>query len=169
MQQDNDRVDETGGQNGDAAFSVVLRPYRSLGPTGFFIVMGIVCTVSFSAGIVFLAMGAWPIVGFFGLDMLLVYWAFKASYLSARAQERIELKGGQLLVARRDAAGREAGSWAFEPYWVRLELEELPPGDNRLTLTSHGRRLTIAAMLGSQERAAFASVLGRALAAYKTR
>ena len=36
--------------------------------------------VSFVAGVVFLLMGAWPVFGFFGLDVLLLYWAFRLNY-----------------------------------------------------------------------------------------
>lgn len=65
-------------------FDAVLRPHRSLGPTGFFILMSAVCVVSFGYGIVFIMIGAWPIFGFLGLDALLIYFAFRMSYRSGR-------------------------------------------------------------------------------------
>src|SRR5690606_40871520 len=51
-------------------FNAVLHPHRSLGPRGFLILMLAVGLVSFSAGVAFAVKGAWPIVGFFGLDAL---------------------------------------------------------------------------------------------------
>ena len=118
--------------------------------------------VSFAAGAMFLAMGAWPITGFFGLDAALIYWAFKLNYGETRAYERIMLTDGKLSVRQGDAKGAER-FWQFEPYWARLDLETGPAGDNRLWLGSHGRRIAIATCLGADERAAFAVALRQAL------
>ena len=70
-------------------FSAVITPHRSLGPTGFVVLMAVISGISFIAGMVFLVAGAWPIFGFFGLDALLIYWAFRASYRSAAAYEEV--------------------------------------------------------------------------------
>jgi uncharacterized membrane protein len=37
--------------------------------------MGCIAAVSFAAGIGFLLIGAWPVFGFFGLDVVLIWWA----------------------------------------------------------------------------------------------
>ena len=65
-------------------FSALLTPHRSLGPTGFLILMACLGGLSFVSGIIFVSIGAWPVFGFFGLDVLLVYLAFRANYRSAR-------------------------------------------------------------------------------------
>ena len=67
----------------------MLTPHRSLGPTGFLILMAVLGGVSFAAGIVFLLVGAWPVFGFFGLDVLLIYCAFRLNYRAARAYEEV--------------------------------------------------------------------------------
>ena len=69
-------------------FSAVLTPHRSLSATGFVIVMALVGGVSFAAGIAFLLMGAWPVFGFFGLDVLLIYLAFRANYRAGTASKK---------------------------------------------------------------------------------
>ena len=69
-------------------FSAVLTPHRSLSATGFLILMMLVGGVSFAAGIVFLMMGAWPVFGFFGLDVLLLYLAFRAQLPRTRTPMR---------------------------------------------------------------------------------
>lgn len=148
----------------EGGFDVVLRPHRSLGPTGFVVLMAAVAVVSFVAGMAFLAMGAWPVAGFFGLDAALIYLAFRANYGAARAHEHIALRNGKLILRRIDPRG-SVRQWQFEPYWVRLRLETQPSGSNRLLLTSHGRTIAIAACLGAEERAAFAAALRQALAA----
>ena len=66
-------------------FSALLTPHRSLNRTGFLVLMGFVSVISFAAGLAFLLMGAWPVLGFFGLDVLAIYWAFRVNFRSARA------------------------------------------------------------------------------------
>src|SRR5258705_8068255 len=70
-------------------FSARLTPHRSLNRTGFLVLMAFLSTVSFAAGLAFLLMGAWPVLGFFGLDVLAIYWAFRVNFRRARATEEI--------------------------------------------------------------------------------
>ncbi len=147
----------------ETGFSARLTPHRSLGPRGFLILMGIICAVSFIAGVVFWLAGAWPVVGFFGLDVLLIYIAFKLNYASARAYETIEIAGDELTV-RRVLPGREPKKWTFHPYWVRVEMDSDGEDHGPLYLTSHGKKLQIGAFLSGDERRDFADALQQALA-----
>ena len=54
-------------------FSATITPHRSLGQAGFLVLMLVFGGVSFCTGVAFLLMGAWPVFGFFGLDVLLLY------------------------------------------------------------------------------------------------
>src|ERR1700754_2655509 len=81
-------------------FSALLTPHRSLNRTGFLVLMGFVCAISFVAGLVFLMMGAWPVFGFFGLDVLAIWWAFKVNFRAARASEEIVVTTTELRVRR---------------------------------------------------------------------
>ena len=74
-----------------ALFCALITPHRSLGGAGFLVLMAAIGGVSFAAGIVFLILGAWPVVGFFGLDVVLIYWAFRINYRAARAYEATQL------------------------------------------------------------------------------
>jgi uncharacterized membrane protein len=149
-------------------FDAVLYPHRSLPPKGFAILMGALCAISFAAGMVFVLHGAWPVLGFFGLDVLAVYVAFRLSYRSGRMFEAVTLTEGALTVRRVDWRGREQ-RWSFQPYWLRVE-ERRPAGrSGHLMLTSHGRILEFARFLTPDERTAFARELGAALAALRTR
>ena len=143
-------------------FEAELRPHRSLGPRGFFLLMAGVCVVSFVAGLVFFVIGAWPVVGFFGLDVLLIYAAFRLSYRAGRLVERLELSGEALTVRRIEPSGR-AREWQFQPYWLKLELDGHTGARSRLVLASHGRRLEIGAFLASDEREDLADTLRAAL------
>ena len=90
MDQTAGQAQEAGGDNNlpGALFSAVLTPYRSLSPKGFFFLMVAVCGVSFAAGLAFLLAGAWPVIGFLGLDVLIIYWAFRLNYRAAKVHEK---------------------------------------------------------------------------------
>jgi uncharacterized membrane protein len=144
-------------------FSAVLTPHRSLGRTGFLVLMCLIGGISFAAGLVFFLAGAWPVMGFFGLDVLLVYIAFKASYRSAAAYEQVTMTPSTLTVRKVSHRGKVA-EWTLNPVWVRLQREANEEfGIERLFLVSHGRRLPVATFLGPNEKASFASALSAAL------
>jgi uncharacterized membrane protein len=146
----------------EPAFRAVLRPHRSLGPQGFLILMGILSALSFVAGLTFTVMGAWPVFAFFGLDVALVYLAFKLSYRSGRAYELIELSSDILTLTRVDPAGRRQ-SVDFNPYWVRVELDEQPNGRTVLQLALRQQRHSFGHCLNDDEKRDFATALQSAL------
>jgi uncharacterized membrane protein len=144
-------------------FSAVLTPHRSLGRTGFLVVMLLIGGISFAAGLVFFIAGAWPVVGFLGLDVLLVYAAFKVSYRTAAAYEHVTMTPSALTVRKVSHRGQVA-EWTLNPVWVRLQREiHAEFGIERLFLVSHGRRLPVATFLGPREKATFATALSAAL------
>jgi uncharacterized membrane protein len=144
-------------------FSAILTPYRSLGGTGFVVLMSLMCAVSFAAGLFFFLLGAWPIVGFLGLDVLLVYAAFKVNYRAATAYESVTMTPSALKVRKVSHRG-EVAEWTLNPVWVRLDREVHEEfGIERLFLVSHGRRFPIAAFLGPHEKAEFAIAFSAAL------
>jgi uncharacterized membrane protein len=113
---------------------------------------------------VFFIAGAWPVMGFFGLDVLLVYIAFKVSYRSAAAYEQVTMTPSTLTVRKVSHRGRVA-EWTLNPVWVRLHREKTNEefGIERLFLISHGKRLPVATFLGPAEKASFANALSAAL------
>ncbi len=151
-------------EQGEADFRAVLHPHRSLSPRGFLILMSALGLVSFVAGMAFLLIGAWPVFGFFGLDVLLVYIAFKLNYRSGRAHELIELSPSLLTVTRVEPSGKSR-SFEFNPYWVRVLFSEEVDGRTSLKLISHGQEFEFARLLNDEERREFAGVLKDALAA----
>jgi uncharacterized membrane protein len=144
-------------------FSAILTPHRSLSATGFVVVMTLVGGVSFVAGMVFLLMGAWPIFGFFGLDVALIYFAFRANYRAATAYEEVSVTPSELRVRKVSHRG-QVSEWTLNPVWVQLDREVHEEfGIERLFLVSHGRKLPVAAFLGPQEKESFAAALATAL------
>ena len=144
-------------------FSAVLTPHRSLSPAGFLIFMAVLGGISFVTGMVFLIAGAWPVFGFFGLDVLLVYWAFRLNYRSAKAYEQVTVTPSELKIRKVSHHGR-VSEWTLNPVWVQLDrVVHAEFGIERLFLVSHGRRLAIAGFLGPQEKESFAHALSAAL------
>jgi uncharacterized membrane protein len=148
-------------------FSALLTPHQSLNRTGFLVLMGFLSAVSFAAGLAFLLMGAWPVFGFFGLDLLVIYWAFRVNFRRAKATEEITVTPSELRVRRVSHRGHVV-EWVLNPLWVRLDRKTHAEfGIEKLYLVSRGRRVSIANFLGSDEKASFAKALTEALQAAK--
>jgi uncharacterized membrane protein len=148
-------------------FSALLTPHRSLSRTQFTALMTFVCAISFAAGVVFWRMGAWPVVGFFGLDALLIYWAFKVNFRRGNATEQISVTPSELRVRRVSHRGHVV-EWVLNPLWVQLDQKTHAEfGIEKLYLLSKGRRVSIASFLGPDEKASFAKALTEALQAAK--
>jgi uncharacterized membrane protein len=148
-------------------FEARLKPHRSLSPAGFLAVMAVLAAASFTAGMAFLMMGAWPVFGFFGLDVLLVWIAFRANFRSAQAYEDIHVTPSVLSVLQVSARG-EARESEFNPRWVRVETaQDEDYGVTRLALVSRCVPLVIGAFLGPRQREQVARRLSEALATAK--
>ncbi|MGE0565419.1 MAG: DUF2244 domain-containing protein [Pseudolabrys sp.] len=148
-------------------FAAIITPHRSLGSTGFLILMAAVAVVSFGAGMAFLMMGAWPVLGFFGLDVALLYWAFRINYRRASAFEEITVTP-EFMAVRKVSHRGEVKEWRANPLWVRLEQDVHEDyGVERLSLVSRGERVAVGGFLGPEEKVTFAHALDRALAQAK--
>ena len=148
------------------ALELVYHPHRSLSPGGFLAVMAAIAVAGCATGVAFLLAGAWPVMGFMGLDIALVWYAFRVNYRRARGWERVRLTDGTLTVERAGPKG-EVAKFRFQPYWLRVEMDDPPKPGSRLTLRSHGSVFEIGTFLGPDERLALARTLREALARQK--
>lgn len=149
-------------------FTAVLTPYRSLGRRGFVILISILVALNLAVASTFYALGAWPVAPFMGLDVLLVWWAFRLNYVDAKRAERIEITPYELILDRMGPDG-QAEQKRFTRSWVQVDLERDEARDliGRLFLRSHGVATEIGRFLSAEDRQAFARVLSAKLA--KTR
>lgn len=148
-------------------FSAVMTPNRSLGKRGFGILMLVVAGISFVAGLVFAIAGAWPITGFFGLDVLLIYWAFRVNYRDGRAYEQIVVTPTELMFRKVSPRGAVT-EWRCNPLWVKLDWDTHEEfGVQQLHLVSRGERRAIASFLSPEEKEGFGKALQSAIAAAK--
>ena len=143
-------------------FDAILQPNTSLKPRGFMLLMVAIASVSFVAGMIFMLVGAWPVLGFFGLDVAVIYLAFKANYRWARIYETVRLTSDSLLVERIRPSGK-VQRWRFQPYWLKVQIDQPVKHDSQLVLSSHGKRLKIGSFLSPDERVEVANALQDAL------
>ena len=147
------------------SFRAVLTPHRSLPATGFLIVMAVLVGLNLTAGVTFYLLGAWPVIGFMGLDVALVWWAFRLNYASGKQQESIEITDHELILER-EIHGKAGEQQRFARGWVRVELEEDRGREliGGLFLRSRGIRTEIGRFLSPAERKTLAAALKAALA-----
>jgi uncharacterized membrane protein len=146
-------------------FSALLTPHRSLNRSGFLVLMGFLTVISFAAGVAFGLMGAWPVFGFFSLDVLVIYWAFRINFRHARALEEIHVTPSELRLRRVSHRGH-AVEFVLNPLWVKLDQQiHAEFGVEKLYLLSRGRRVSVGSFLGPDEKASFAKALNAALQA----
>jgi uncharacterized membrane protein len=150
-------------------FRAVLVPHRSLSPRGFVILMAVLGGISFAMGLAFAFIGAWPVLGFFGLDVAIVYLAFKLNYRAARATETVEVTRDDLTITRVGANGRTRSVTRLSSTWAKLEEQEALDGSVALSLAQHGRRFAVARDLGDDERRSFARALRAAMGLVRER
>ena len=148
----------------ETAFRAVLTPSRSLSRQGFIVLMAVFAGINAIAATFFIITGAWPVAGFMGLDVLLLWLAFHINNRDGRWAECIELTPGELVLERIAPSNRRVER-RFIRHWVRVELEEDREREliGRLYLSSHGQRTEIASFLGAEERKSFAEALRAAL------
>lgn len=147
-----------------SVFSVTISPHRSLAPAGFAILLGVVVLFNLTGGVVFWYVGAWPVVGFMGLDVVLVWLALRWSYRQALRYENLTITGSELQLSRFDD-DRLLETLTFPRGFVHVDIEHDSDCDltGKLLLRSRGGAYEIGSFLGGQERLALAQALHNAL------
>lgn len=143
-------------------FDAEVRPNRSLPNPGFVALMVAIGALSFTAGIAFMLMGAWPVLGFFGLDVLLVWLAFRLSYREGRRLETIQVTPREIRVGRRSPFGHHT-AFRIPAAFTRVEIVGRGEPDVQTRLAHAGKHLIIGSMLAPREREALAEALHAAV------
>ncbi|MDX8514320.1 DUF2244 domain-containing protein [Mesorhizobium captivum] len=150
-------------------FEALLTPHRSLGRTGFLILMGALLFGWAVTGAIFLAHGAWPVFGFFGLDVVGVYIAFRVNYRAARAREEISVSRTSLDIRKTAPSGRFEDH-RFNPFWTRFSIaRHAEIGITKMAVEAQGRSVSIGSFLDPDSRESFATAFSRALATARAR
>ena len=148
-------------------FRALLTPHRSLGRKGFAILMGALLFGWLVTGAFFLSHGAWPVFGFFGLDVLAVYIAFRLNYRAARAREEVSVSRTALDIRKTAPSGRSEAH-RFNPFWARFSVSRHDEiGITRMAVESREESVSIGSFLNPDDRESFAAAFSSALARAK--
>ena len=139
-------------------FEAEVTPHRSLSARGLRRVVGAMCFVSLCTTSMFWYLGAWPIAGFNGGEILLAIVLLRTHALSRKQRELLLLSGRSLRVLRTDARGR-ASEHSLSPGWLNVTLQERPGRVPGLILSARGQRLEVASALGEPEKRDLAAAL----------
>ena len=154
--------------DGTPLFAARLFPHRSLTRSGFALLMGFVAVTCFLSGLLFWSIGAWPVMGFFGIDFLAIWLAFKLNYRSGQQVEEIAIWRDDLVVRRISPSGR-IDEQRFNPVWTRFGVDRHDEiGITRMFLRGGGREITLGAFLNPIDRESFSREFGAALASVKS-
>jgi len=155
-------ADAIAPHDGPVFMDAELAPNRSLKNPAFMALMIAIALISFTAGMLFITIGAWPVTPFFGLDALLVWLAFRISYRDGRMREWIKVDARDIEVVRRHPTGHMR-RFRLPTAWVRLNLLNRDEHHAQIALTVHGKSLILGAFLSPNERGEFAEALGEAI------
>ncbi|HEY6632207.1 MAG TPA: DUF2244 domain-containing protein [Rhizobiaceae bacterium] len=162
-------MSDTNAAADEPFFRALLTPHRSLGRKGFVVLMGALLFGWLATGTIFLAHGAWPVFGFFGLDVLLVYICFKLNYRAARAREEVSVSRTSLDITKVAPSGRSEAHH-FNPFWAKFAISRHDEiGIVSMAVEGQGRCVSIGGFLNPDDRESFATAFSRALATAKGR
>jgi len=155
-----------GGDAHEVVFDAVLYPNRSLPNAGFVAVMSVIIVANALFGAYFYAIGAWPVIGFWGLDVLLVWLAFKLSSRQGRLCERVRVSRSDIWVARVLPSGHES-RWRMQPAWTQIRIDDPVRHESQIEVSTKGETLILGGFLSPGDRADFARALSRAVASVR--
>jgi uncharacterized membrane protein len=145
-----------------ALFEAIIVPHRSLSKRALNrLVFAVAALCTMNAG-VFIAVGAWPVAGFSGIELFVATVLFRVHALGARASEMVLLTPSSLRISRTSPKGvREEHE--MSPGWLRIVMTETPGRVPRLLLSASGVQHEIGRVLGEDEKRELARALEEAL------
>lgn len=148
----------------ETPYCVSSHRHDSLGARGRRRIFAALCTFSLGLALTFAAFGAWLVLPYSVLEMVVLFLAFSWIGRHAEDWERLRVDGDQVIVEHK--RGGAMSRHEFNRCWTRLEADRGHSGRlRRLALCSAGKRVTIGDDLSTAERTAVEKNLRRALAA----
>lgn len=149
-------------------FAAQLTPHRAMSPRAVRWVIAFVAVLASIPGILFYTLGAWPIVGFLGLDVAALWWAMSTNLKGGEAFEEITLWPDELHIRQVSAKGVEHIE-AFNPFWVKFISRQDQANEyvTSLQIAHRGVTLEIGAFLTPDDKKSFSQIFGNALARVK--
>jgi uncharacterized membrane protein len=146
----------------EPVFEALIVPHRSLTRRGVLILIGVITLSSTLIALRFWFIGAWPVIAFSGVEVLLTCLLLTINFRRARAREVISLNSEEITVVQTDHYGRRR-SFSLPSAWLQIRLETVENRSSRLLLRSHGRGREVAAFLHAAEKVSLFEALQDAL------
>lgn len=140
----------------------VLEPPRSLSTRGLNRVMMTIGAFSAVFSIGFLLAGAWPVVGFLGVEILALWLVFQWSFRAQTARTYVRVTADEVDVRKVDGWGRERRA-SMAAHFARVEFDRTASGPNALRLATSQRAYSLGEFLTPRERETFARRLMQAI------
>jgi len=143
-----------------AQYSYTARRNNSLSPADRILAFGFIALVSLAIATAFACLGAWPILPFAGIEVVILIAAYRWIERHERDYERLTLEGDRLLIEIGET--RQVRRYEFNRWWAQVVCER---NGSRLALRSHGREIEFGRYLTDEQRQSFAGALKRQLGA----
>lgn len=140
----------------------VLEPPRSLTTRGLNRVMLILGLFSAVFSLGFLLVGAWPVVGFLGAEILVLWLVFQWSFRAQTARTYVRVTADEVDVRKVDGWGRERRA-SMASHFARVEFDRTATGPNALRLATSRTAYPLGEFLTPRERETFARRLMQAI------
>lgn len=151
----------------EPVFEALLTPHRSLGRTGFLVLMLIATAMTTVQAVVFIVSGAWPVGAYFGLDLVLLFGAFILNYRAALVREFVSISRTTLSIVKFAPSGRKT-DFCTNPFWARFNVRRHSEiGIVSMSVSDRSRTMEVGSFLNPEDRESFATAFAGALAQVK--
>ena len=151
-----ENIDDTSHNSDEKIrFSRVLRPHRSSSERAVKIVTGFVMCLFIPTGMVFLLVGAWPVFGFMGLEMIALIFALRYNHKVGSAFEAVTITDKEFRHSKVNHWGKRQFT-SFQPQWLQVRIDE---ASQQLIAGTHGKRIVIGKFLTNEEREELCNIL----------
>ena len=142
---------------------IVLRGNASLSARAALCIFLCLAVSATLIGFLFAIGGAWPVIPFLGLELVVVGAVFCRMCWRARDCEVLAFEDDRLHIIQH--RGKSACRHEFQRYWARVVIEPVRDGwyPPRLVVRSHGREVEIGASFNEDQRTELAQRLRRVL------
>lgn len=148
-------------------FEATSTPPAGLSARGMRWLCGLAAAVAMVPAVIFAWLGAWPVLGFIGVELVVVLGLVALHRRWSRAAvESVLLTEGRLVIRRADGRGGVEQA-QLEPYWAQVTLEETAGGGTALHVSARGRSVELGRFLAPEEKRALADALQAALRRYR--
>jgi len=150
--------------DGEEAVRIHIRPNRSLPPQEFLPLFIAVSAVLVTIGVGFALLGAWPVLPFAGIEIVVVGLVFRWLYRHHDDEEQVVVSADRVRVVRR-CGGHEQVT-EYNRYWARVSVAPAASIGQpmQLRIGSHGRFVEIGAEVREEDRRRLADELKAVLA-----